>query len=78
MAREAKYYKDIKAYMKEEGMETEDEIYSDDVKKAFESGRAVYLGSASNDSGDTAETVLCDMEIHYSTKELTVDKEAEY
>jgi hypothetical protein len=77
LAQESTYFETIDDYMDEEGYNRESDV-DDGIRKAFKAGRAVYVGSAASDSGNTAETVICEMEIHYNTEELTVDKEAEY
>jgi hypothetical protein len=47
------------------------------AKKLFDKYASIYVGYAS-DEDKVTEAVLCDMDIHYNTKKLYVEKEGGY
>lgn len=49
------------------------------IKKANMKGMThFYTGSASDDTGETATDILCDLDIHYEDDEIIIEKDGGY
>lgn len=57
--------------------EDKDEL-DDNEKKIFEKGFIFYSGYASDDSGDSGESALCDTDLDYEDDNLIIFKESGY